>query len=1367
MYMVLCNTYHRLIDYGTCAGSCYSHALDRASLMMGLLAENFTDHSEQSLYLGEWKQSQNFTHATHELSVMRNLKIVARSLLRFSGEEPLPLTGTAWDPTTNALICAFGPSESRATIELKRLHYTRNGAEDRLENIASWDAPCPLPSLTHDSVVSLHHFSDTATSCLILAGGDIVLVRENPLANEELVEIVGSVDAGISAAAWSPDEELLAITTLADTLLLMSRDIENIASIDLTTEDVNISNHVSVGWGKKETQFKGKRARALQDPTVPESVDEGVLSALDDRSVTISWRGDGAYFAVSKVDEERRRMIRVYSREGQLDSVSEPVDGLEGALSWRPSGNLIAGVKRSSDKMEVIFFERNGLRHGQFDLRLSQEALDNIKMPLTLRWNSDSSVLAVAYPEKVQLWTMSNYHYYLKQELPFQEASERPIACTWHAEKPLAIAMSTADALQILEYASIVAAGSVAPPNDFGMVASIDGVSLKLTPLRLANVPPPMSFQTLSLDSVPIDVTLSKSGIRLAILSNHTLAVYALDMHKRPVPKPTLLWRSDALKDYSPRHVAFVGDESIHVLIDNWDEEEAFLWRSEGEDIVPHGPIMETENVSSLVSTVDQSAIYAEFQNGALHQVDITEDMSPQTPLVQKLPTFCAEVQVAHVDGQTLAFGLTKSGILYANDRTLARNCTSFVVTPTHLVFTTTQHLLKFVHLSSAEELEVPADEPQKDERCRSIERGAKLVTVMPTTYSVVLQMPRGNLETVYPRALVLAAIRRSIEAERYDEAFLACRNQRVDMNILHDHDPERFMVNIEKIVTQIKRIEHIDLLLAQLRNEDVSETMCKETLKTKELATKSHLSQDQVANKVNRICDAFLAVLEQSQYKDVHFQNIITSHVSKVPPALENGLKMIGRLQASQDPLTDKAAEHICFLTDVNQLYDTSLGLYNLDLALLIAQQSQKDPREYLPHLQSLQDMSPLRRQFTIDDQLGRQAKALLHLRDLHVFDEVLEYVQKHALYSEALSIYHYDTSRLKEIMRFYADHLSANNKHKEAALAFEFLDDYSSAWPCYRSANLWREALASATLAGLSEEELMSIASSLAEGLAESKDYLSASALTLDYLSDLPSAARLLCRGCHFAEAIRIITLRRQPDFLTSVIDPALVERSADMTEFLAEMKSQLLAQVPRLHDLRTKKAEDPMAFYEGLDESAGANIPDNISLAPTDTTSGGTFMTRYTNQTGTVNTTTTRKTSKNKRREERKRARGKKGTVYEEEYLTNSIERLIERLNSMQEEIQRLVEGLVRRGMRERADAVSNAAKEVVDGCRKAVSEIYPPATVAVGADDGAEAVMGVDGELKPTGGDATLWDSLQEVGKKREAPIVKAFEKLGLL
>jgi elongator complex protein 1 len=418
------------------------------------------------------------------------------------------------------------------------------------------------------------------------------------------------------------------------------------------------------------------------------------------------------------------------------------------------------------------------------------------------------------------------------------------------------------------------------------------------------------------------------------------------------------------------------------------------------------------------------------------------------------------------------------------------------------------------------------------------------------------------------------------------------------------------------------------------------------------------------------------------------------------------------------------------------------------------------------LPHLQSLQDLPPIRRQFQIDDQLGRQAKALTHLKELQAYDEVQDYVQKHVLYAEALAMYQYDNARLKEIMRLYGDYLRSTNKNREAALAYEYLGDHSSAWPCYRAANLWREALSSATLAEVSPSELESLATSLIEDLTLSKDYFEAATITLDYFSDAASAARLLCRGCHFSEAMRIVVLHKQPGLITSVIDPGLIERSADMTEFLADMRSQLLAQVPRLQELRQKKAEDPMAFFEGMNDDAAANIPDNISLAPTDTTSGGTFMTRYTNQTGTVNTQATRKTSKNKRREERKRARGKKGTVYEEEYLNNSIKRLIERINSMADEIERLVEGLVRRGMRERADAVSTAVNEVVEKCRYAIKEMYPEAgAVAATAADGP---TGVEGEmLRPTGGDATLWDSMQEVGKKREPPVVKAFARLSLL
>ncbi len=50
-----------------------------------------------------------------------------------------------------------------------------------------------------------------------------------------------------------------------------------------------------------------------------------------------------------------------------------------------------------------------------------------------------------------------------------------------------------------------------------------------------------------------------------------------------------------------------------------------------------------------------------------------------------------------------IVFGLSTSGSLYANGRLLTKNCTSFVVTAAHLIFTTTQHLLKFVHIADVE----------------------------------------------------------------------------------------------------------------------------------------------------------------------------------------------------------------------------------------------------------------------------------------------------------------------------------------------------------------------------------------------------------------------------------------------------------------------------------------------------------------------------------------------------------------------------------------------------------------------------------------------------------------------------------------
>lgn len=171
-----------------------------------------------------------------------------------------------------------------------------------------------------------------------------------------------------------------------------------------------------MGWGSKQTQFHGSLGKAAAQAPAAKAVGS---SPDDDSLPRLSWRGDGAFFVVSSLsppagDGFRRRILRVYDRQAALQSTSEPVAGLEHPLVWRPSGNVIVGTQRFGfegggagveGRHDVVFFERNGLRHGEFGLRVNEltskkvaERSEERKWGYKVRelsWNSDSSVLGV------------------------------------------------------------------------------------------------------------------------------------------------------------------------------------------------------------------------------------------------------------------------------------------------------------------------------------------------------------------------------------------------------------------------------------------------------------------------------------------------------------------------------------------------------------------------------------------------------------------------------------------------------------------------------------------------------------------------------------------------------------------------------------------------------------------------------------------------------------------------------------------------------------------------------------------------------------------------------------------------------------
>lgn len=529
--------------------------------------------------------------------------------------------------------------------------------------------------------------------------------------------------------------------------------------------------------------------------------------------------------------------------------------------------------------------------------------------------------------------------------------------------------------------------------------------------------------------------------------------------------------------------------------------------------------------------------------------------------------------------------------------------------------------------------------------------------------------------------------------------------------------------------------------------------------------------------SKVNTVCDAMLKGLQSR--RSTNLQNIITAHVCKSPPALDDGLTLVAKLMQEDDKVAEKAVEHICFLVDVNRLYENALGLYNLDLALLVAQQSQRDPREYVPFMQNLHELPETRRKFEIDDHLARRSKALTHLQTLDVFDEFCDYTTKHALYQDALRTYRYDQTRLQAITDLYAAYLESKSEYREAGLAYESLKNYAKATSCYRAsgATCWQECLYTAQQQSppLSDNAMSDLATSLADALWEAKDYAAAATIHMEHLSSIEMAIKCLCKGNYFAEAIRLVVQKSRPELLETAVDVGLAEALGSTTEFLADCKGQLLAQVPRITELRRKAIEDPLSFYEG-ERLGGADIPDDVSIAASSRIStSASLFTRYTGKAGsigTVGTGVSRATSKNRRREEKKRARGRKGTVYEEEYLVNSVRRLIERVSATKPEVERLIFALVRRGMAERARAAEALMSDVFEACQIAIADVFAVAPDAGGGgghepqrgeQNGEEAVF----TWRAKGGDAVLQDWMEGRAKKQEAPLITALQKLALL
>ncbi|BES87707.1 Hypothetical protein NTJ_00514 [Nesidiocoris tenuis] len=373
--------------------------------------------------------------------------------------------------------------------------------------------------------------------------GEVFSFRVSSDGSTATGQISQTIEGGITAVVWSPDEEFGALVNSKNELFILTANCDVMNYWDLQDDTEGEHQFINVGWGKKETQFQGSAGKAAAYAK-PEQVNADEVK--DEKSVRVSWRGDSSIFAVSYWDtRDNKRKIKIFSREGLLQCCGEDIAGLEEPLCWRPQGNITM-VQRLPNKHVIAFMEKNGLKHYDFPLPDGLTVVD-------LYWNQDSQILcsycieAKTESPLLLMWTTKNYHWYLKYTYT---CPSPPVSVMWDCkrENRLKIAYNNGN-VNVLEFIWSVDHSGYSSSDDKSYISVIDNDTLLVSQFSAAVVPPPMSMWSLKFDDPVLQICypLQASIYSLAAICGEHIGLITKDADNELAIKKRLKIDADGI----------------------------------------------------------------------------------------------------------------------------------------------------------------------------------------------------------------------------------------------------------------------------------------------------------------------------------------------------------------------------------------------------------------------------------------------------------------------------------------------------------------------------------------------------------------------------------------------------------------------------------------------------------------------------------------------------------------------------------------------------------------------------------------------------------------------------------------------------
>ncbi|KAF0701649.1 Aste57867_7930 [Aphanomyces stellatus] len=920
------------------------------------------------------------------------------------------------------------------------------------------------------------------------------------------VDVIGHFDFGICGVAWSPNEEQLALVTGDGHFLTMNTTWDVLHESSCAASPLGSGAMVQLAW-RADGNFL-----ALQGPF------------LDPTSLQLQiWAVQNAVWTQQAIGRHEDKKPLLLHGTG---------------LSWASNHTLIGSSERFKNQLHVVFFERNGLRHGEFALDKSIAAVSHVE------WNLSSDVVAVAatldatnatHKAVVQLWTRSNYHWYLKQE---RRMSSPVSALRWDLEQADRLHVLTTDGQYIDMNMTRQIHG-----NAHGTVAVVDGRALKVTHCARALIPPPMCAETFVFAHPINNVAVMDNGV--LVVGDASGQWYSASKNQSIESNEAMTMQPLGLQE-KPLHllqVVPIGHDKVVGI------------STEASDVVVTLDLTQltttTTEYPEAISTLSQDGRYVQLQSKRIESIpDVT------------VPCLFSQWAVLHAHESVLCVGLSHSK-LYVNDRLLHASTASFHVMHGYVMMTTLGSHPEF-HLYRVEAL---CHAQYAPEHVRPVERGAKVVT--STATDVYLQMPRGNIEGIAPRPLLLELLQSQLDQRQYAPALELCRKHRVDMNLLVDTDPNSFLSNVLGLVEGIPkrlRCDRLSLFLTNLHPVNV----CATKYPTMVVREGKPLDWD----KAHAVC---MAVRTCLLGLDTNFYLMPLLTCEAKMNLLEPALHRLQVLHKTQPALAQKGLQHLVFLVDVELLYDVALGLYDVGLTRLVASHTQRDPKVYTPQLAAFEALeashSTMYMQYAIDVHLERFDKALLHLHAAgeSYRSQCLDLIRTHHLYDAGLALFPSSSTLYTDIVVAFGHHLASQKEFTRAGYTFLSIRHVEDAIEAFRYALDWKMVLALAPR--VPSLSIPSLAYGLAEALVQHTDPnpVDAARLYDEYCNDIDEAITTLINGRLYQEALQMALRRARSDLIDTDIQPAVEQAADDLVDELETKVTTYKKQWTRLTSLR----------------------------------------------------------------------------------------------------------------------------------------------------------------------------------------------------